>query len=70
MHRFNDVRKTLTGLSCTRTVESLWDRDTEIETTVSNQTKPLYLVFVSYKPGKTWSDQIEIQRQCIRVDFQ
>lgn len=71
LHRFNDVRKTETTIDCVRTIASLWDRETKAETALFAQSKPLYLVFVSYKwDGADQKTRTEIHRESITVRFE
>jgi len=64
------VHKTDTGIICLRTIEKLSDTDNNREVPLKKVDKPLYLVFISYKPGQSIMDQVEMQRQCIKIEWQ
>lgn len=68
-HRFNEVQKTDTGFICLRTIEKLVDADNQTEIRVSEVNQPLYLVFISYKRGQSIMDRVEVQRQCIKIEW-
>lgn len=65
--RFNKTEVHDNGISCTRTIEKVYDVSTGSTISVQDVKKDLFLVFISYKQGENLTDRIEIQRQCIKL---
>lgn len=63
------VTKSGNSLICKRTIEHLFDPQTETSTKILDVHKPIYLVFVSYESGEGITDRIEVQRQYIAVKW-
>ena len=68
-HRFNSVKKSNSGIICKRTIQNLYDVDSKINTKILDIGKELYLVFISYEPGKEITDRVEVQRQYLTVKW-
>lgn len=68
-HRFNQVFEKDAKLICRRTVQKLVETSTEKEIKISEVSKPLYLIFISYKPAPEITDRIEVQRQYVTLNW-
>jgi hypothetical protein len=68
-HRFNAVEHVGNRIICKRTVENLYNPVTEVGTKVTDNNKPLYLVFLTAKPGQDRTERIEVQRQCLEINW-
>lgn len=68
-NRFNSISKLENGIVCKRTIENLFDTETSTGIKITDVSKPIYLVFISYKKGSEITDQIEVQRQSIAIEW-
>lgn len=68
-NRFNSIKKLETSIICKRTIENLFDTETSTRIKVTDVNKTIYLVFISYKKGAEITDQIEVQRQSIAIEW-
>lgn len=69
-HRFNEVVKLENGFKCKRTVGKAYDVKTKKSLSLKEINAPLYLVFISYKKGENITDRIEVQRRCIKINWE
>jgi len=54
---------------CKRVIENFNDLDSKAIIKIGNVEKPLYLVFISYKYGETMSNQIELKREWLQINW-
>ena len=69
MNRFNSTEKVNGKLMCKRTIQNLWDVETKETTKISDVKKPLYIVFLSYKMAENKTDEIELKREWIKINW-
>ena len=69
-HRFNSTEKKEGKIICKRTINNLYDINVGENIKIEAVTQPLYLVFISYKRGKSITDEIEIKREYIKIEWQ
>ena len=69
-HRFNTIEKKEGKIICKRTINNLYDINAGENIKVEAVGQSLYLVFISYKRGKTITDEIEIKREYIKIEWQ
>lgn len=68
-NRFNSIEKVDEKLICKRTIKNLYEVDKKTNTEIENVNKPLYLVFISYKLGEKFTDEIELKREWIKIKW-
>ena len=69
-HRFNSTEKKEGKIICKRIINNLYDIKSGENIKVEAAAQPLYLVFISYKRGKTITDIIETKREYIKIEWQ
>ena len=68
-HRFNSTEKVNGKILCKRVIENFNDFDSKAIIKIGNNDKPLYLVFISYKYGEKISNQIELKRDWLQINW-
>jgi len=68
-NRFNSVEKINGKYLCKRIIQNLFNIDTKKNIKVEDVSKPLYLVFISYKRGEKVTDEIEMKREWIKIKW-
>jgi hypothetical protein len=68
-NRFNSTEKVNGKILCKRVIENFNDLDSKAIIKIGNVVKPLYLVFISYKYGETMSNQIELKRDWLQINW-
>jgi len=69
MNRFNEIMVLGDKIICKRIIQNIYDIDTKTSIKVEDVSKPLYLVFISYKRGDKVTDQIEIKREFVKIKW-
>lgn len=68
-NRFNSFEKVGKSIICKRTIENLYEPRTSTSIKTIDNTKPIYLVFMSYKRGNKVTDRIEVQREYLKIKW-
>ncbi len=66
-NRFNSIEEAGGNILCRRIIQNLYDVETKTTIKVEDVSKPLYLVFISYKRGEKITDEIELKREWIKI---
>jgi hypothetical protein len=66
-NRFDTIDKVQGKIICKRIIQNLHDVENNRNIKVENVTAPLYLVFISKKPGKDVMNDIEIKRESVEI---
>ncbi|MCU0428988.1 MAG: hypothetical protein MUF42_03370 [Cytophagaceae bacterium] len=68
-NRFNSVEVVNEKLICKRIIQNFYEVETKKNIKVENVSKPLYLVFISYRQGKSIVDEIETKREWVKINW-
>jgi hypothetical protein len=68
-HRFNKTKAEHGKIICTRTIENIYNVESKTNIKVEKVKKPLYLVFISYKRGTSFTEEIELKREILKINW-
>lgn len=68
-NRFNKIIKKDGKIIVTRTIKNINEIENEINRKIEEVEKPIYMVFVTYKYNKDFTNKIEFQRYFVKINF-